>query len=313
MYGISLYTRLSIPKGFESHTSKFFALSDYTMKSQYSDLPEPVSHSDLPETTAQHITHDLDGLQLDQAEKIPWHTAYENSSHDEKQVAESQRAEVVEKSKSRRCGLAPWLFWSLICGGIAVVIIAAVAGGVVGSKDDSSDSKVFTAPTAGGALQGSTQSTTTASSLHTKATSASPSSTTQIFHAGDRTLYRDCPSSNDTVYTYGGASSPMLFRKWCGMACWNTQGVTAMVNEDTDSLDSCINLCASYNLVLDQTGLISNRSSAGRSVCSAVCWRWNPQDPDWPGHCFGYASLNVSGHFNVSEASNCDSAGWMNP
>lgn len=130
--------------------------------------------------------------------------------------------------------------------------------------------------------------------------------------ADTRELYRDCPSSDNIIYSYGGATSPMLFHKWCNKSCFNTQGWTAMINQDTSSLDDCIDLCAAYNLLLDQTTVIDSDSSANSSVCNAVCWRWNPEDQDWPGHCFGYMSLNVSGHWNISRDSECDSAGWIN-
>lgn len=270
------------------------------------DLPERVPYSDLPETASQHPPYE--GLQLRQSEKIPW--MWNREGHEEKEVVHGRSHVGDGAVKRRKCGLAPGLFWSLVAGTTILVIIAAVVGGVVGRK--SQDRRENADNTS---LQGALQSTgpSATSSTASPTSSSFPALETTILHTADgRTLYRDCPSSDDMVYTYGGVSNPMLFRKFCGRSCFNTQGTTAMINQDTDSLDDCIDLCASYNLLLNQTQIISNDTSAGKSVCSAVCWRWSPRNPDWPGHCFGYASVNVSGHFNVSEERQCDSAAWMN-
>lgn len=85
-----------------------------------------------------------------------------------------------------------------------------------------------------------------------------------------------------------------------------------MVNRNTSSLNDCINLCPAYNILLNKTDMISSQSSSNRSVRNTVCSHWNPRDPDWPGHCFGFTSLNVSGHWNISEAAECNSAGCVN-
>jgi hypothetical protein len=62
------------------------------------------------------------------------------------------------------------------------------------------------------------------------------------------TLLRDYPSSNHTVYSYGSATDPMLFRKYCGTLFYHDGVQNALsVNVAIDSLDNCIDLCASYN------------------------------------------------------------------
>jgi hypothetical protein len=314
--GHSSLVRGAVQMPIPSRRGKVFYFPGHSVRKHMADrqsayLPERVPYSDLPETTAAHYpAHE--GLQPEQAGKIPWMQSQGRWPHEEKEFAQAQahNASSSEREKSRKCGLAPWLFWTLLAAVIVVVVIAAVVGGVVGSQHGSGNDKSST-----GAAAAQSAGTRTQTSSHTSSaskTTTSPALSTHTLYVGDRPIYRDCPSSNDTVYTYGGSGAPMYFRKWCGLSCYNTQGWTAMINQDTDSLDDCIDLCASYNLLLNQTQIISNSSSAGHSVCNSVCWRWSPRDPDWPGHCFGFTAGNVSGHFNLSSEAICDSAGWMN-
>jgi hypothetical protein len=111
---------------------------------------------------------------------------------------------------------------------------------------------------------------------------------------------------NETVYSFGASGSELFFRRYCGHSLKNANGFDAIINVKTPSLESCINLCASYD-VSNQTQI----TSGDVRPCNAVCWR-NTFDTDWPGQCFGYQSRNVSGQFNLQVETQCDSAGWMN-
>ena len=212
----------------------------------YSDLPEPVPHSDLPETIARRPTW--------QVEKERWLPAHHGLSYEEKEALQNQQNSKSAQpkdgtSRRRRCGLVPCAFWTLIAAVVVVIVVAAVAGGIVGSQSQKNEKTASAGAAADdpppntntGNTPPSTKTGNTATSGSATPTSSSDISlTTQTLYSGSRTLYRDCPSSNNTVYSYGSSTSPMLFRKWCGMACWNINGWAAMVNQDTDSLDDCM-------------------------------------------------------------------------
>lgn len=188
----------------------------------------------------------------------------------------------------------------LLIGGIA----GGIAGGILGTKHTSSSLSPSTTGGSGSqsATSSNTPSTTKSSSLTT---------TTQVL-SPTQTLYRDCPSSNDTVYNALG-SSAYQFRKICNRSY--KQPPTNVVNVKAASLDECIDLCVAYN--------VSNKSaiaSGASPLCNSVCWRNNSGgkdgggDPNWPGQCFGSTTLNVtgSGGFQYNDESVCDSGAWIN-
>ena len=121
------------------------------------------------------------------------------------------------------------------------------------------------------------------------------------------TLYRDCPSSNDTIYPVRLGSSEQQYRKLCNTSFAATKADNEdFVNQYTTSLDDCIGLCAQWN-INDHTS-----TSGLAQTCGAVCWR-NSFDDDHPGSCFGYAISNSSaGSFRLNNESRCDSAAWIN-
>ncbi|KAJ3569943.1 hypothetical protein NPX13_g5906 [Xylaria arbuscula] len=153
----------------------------------------------------------------------------------------------------------------------------------------------------------STSPTPTSSTLTD--TNPTVSTTTVIFPSA--TLARDCPSSNQTTYSIAyGEDEPITFRKFCSAGFRHVLNFNHVVEEQTLSLNDCINACVSYD---DKN---KEAIAAGDSqICNAVCWRNNEQQggPDHiPGSCFGYAALNSSTGVIVVEKEYCDSALWIN-
>jgi hypothetical protein len=81
----------------------------------------------------------------------------------------------------------------------------------------------------------------------TPTTSDSTSSLTTTPVVGpSTTLLRDCPSSNDTLYTIN-PGAPMTFRKICGTTFLNAINGTNVVETTMSTLNDCINPCGTYN------------------------------------------------------------------
>ncbi|TVY93522.1 hypothetical protein LAWI1_G002987 [Lachnellula willkommii] len=241
----------------------------------------------------------------------------------------------------RVCGLTLGTFWTIAAVGIVVVIGAAVGGGVGGSLASKSSSvAASSSPGLGSLVHASTTSaasngqstdsttlsltssessvqasTTSAASSDQSTNSAIPSltspqvalTTTQII-GPSYTLLRDCPSSNNTLYGITLGPNTMNFRKVCGRTYPNILGASNenSVSQKAASLDSCINLCASYN-VQSASAIASGQSL----VCNAVCWRNSLDHDDYPGNCFGFTTQNSSSAFVVTDEANCDSAAWI--
>lgn len=210
----------------------------------------------------------------------------------------------------RICGLTPKLFWLSVVG-LIIVIGAAVGGGVGGSlsKQYSTDD----AATAAATEQDNSSSSEASSSLSPTSATPTPSSTsiqitTTEIVGPTQTLFRDCPSSNDTIYDAIG-SVQLQFRKLCSNSYVDFGD--AVVGEKANSLDDCIDMCAMHN--------INNRDkieAGGGDYCGTVCWR-NTFDTDFPGQCFGSAMAGnaTDGGFRVSKDPEviCDSGAWINP
>ncbi|KAJ4328959.1 hypothetical protein N0V84_000530 [Fusarium piperis] len=139
----------------------------------------------------------------------------------------------------RICGLPPKRFWIVV---VAVVLITgAVIGGAVGGTQASKSKSNDDAP--------SSAATTEADQATTDSTTTSPTSTTVSLSTSTligptQTLYRDCPSSNDTIYEAIG-SSHYKFRKRCNVGFAGSPN--NVVNMPATSLDDCIDKCATYN------------------------------------------------------------------
>ncbi|TAQ91091.1 hypothetical protein B7494_g675 [Chlorociboria aeruginascens] len=215
------------------------------------------------------------------------------------------------------CGVKRRIF--LIALAIAVVILMAATlggclGGVLSKKEsgsggsgDPSQAVTFspsqallptTSPT--------TSSSTTATSSLTTSLDAAQTLTGTSPDGISEILYRDCPSSNNTLLPITTAHNPQtfLFRKICGRHIVGIQPLTNYVNQFSTSLDVCITACGVYN---------SGASASNAQLCTGVCWRNGFLDDDHPGVCFGYAvAANTSeGGFPMDYGATgqiCDSA-----
>lgn len=224
------------------------------------------------------------------------------------------------------CGLRKRTFWILV--GVALIVVAAAVGGGVGgalasrsssnatSSSSSNDNAAETTQSSGqSSAQPSTSPTPTSSTPPASSTPAI--STTTIVgptNSPEPTLLRDCPSSNNTLYTVTYGSRSYQFRKLCNDAYLNINGVAAPVQGVFSTLDECIDKCAIYNRN-NATAIAAGRDP----LCNSVCWR-NTFDGrnDWEGgHCFGFTTGNttVAGEtrFRVTGTGDiCDSAALIN-
>jgi hypothetical protein len=274
------------------------------MEAPYSDLQvAPVQHSDysglqLPDYSGlQHYKPKTNGADLpDPEQKAPPETSF---------------------PKRIICGLAARNFWILALI-IAIIVIGAAVGGGVGGSLASKRSKTAsslassssTAPVQSGSTSASPATASPTSTSHSTgpitSTTNTPSLTTTEVPEPTTTLLRDCPSSNNTLYSVD-IGSVMTFRKICNLSYQNSLNTFAVVDAPTSSLDDCINLCAAYN-VQNKTEIAAGESN----VCNAVCWRNTFVNDDFPGQCFGYTTQNSSNAFIVNPEAKCDSAAWIN-
>ncbi len=205
---------------------------------------------------------------------------------------------VTPPTPRRICGLSRKRFW-VVLGSLAIVLVVAGAvGGAVGgtqaakSKDDKQNA----------AQQGSPRASTGPPATSESSTPVS-SPTTSTIIGPEQTLYRDCPSSNNTIYNAVGSVN-FQFRKICGRGY--KQPFANVINEKAASLDDCINLCATFNL-----NKKSDIADGKTTPCTSVCWR-NRFDNDWPGQCFGSVTYNSSSGFEYRNEDYCDSGAWIN-
>lgn len=188
---------------------------------QYSDLPQVVPVTDQFPERVHPLSATLTG--------------------DTKTDQQPDYSNKAPGSGKRICGLAARTFWIVSAIAAVVLVAAAVGGGVAGAlalRSNNNNNKSSISTTAPKA---------SASSKHTvKPTTSEPSSVTSTKVVGPtKTLFRDCPSSNDTLYSVSLDSKDYVFRKYCGtVIIGNGDDV---VNKPVTSLNACINLCAGYN------------------------------------------------------------------
>lgn len=218
------------------------------------------------------------------------------------------------------CGLRKRTFWILIV--VAIVVVAAAVGGGIGGalavrsadkKESSPEAAgVSPAPTAVSSSASNPAASSSASVPRSSSLSATPTTSqgtisTTTLVGPTSTIFRDCPSSNDTVFesSFGGAK----WRKACGVSFNKDPDFNKdLVAVPVASLDECINLCAAQNV-----------KSGSTQKCSAVCWR-NTFDKvnDWPGGmCFGFTTKNVTANgqtslnFALPAEARCDGAAMI--
>ncbi len=188
---------------------------------------------------------------------------------------------------------------------LLVIIGAAVGGGVGGSlasknnkKKTNDNIKLTPTPTA------------------SPSTREAPSITTTSIVGPSATLLRDCDSSNNTVYATTFGSSTSLWRKMCSNAYTNANGFDSVVAQQFNTLNDCINLCATYNFA-NKTAI----QSGNNRICNSVCWRneIGGSNDAAPGMCFGFTIQNITSNgqtqfkINSPAETRCDSAALMNP
>lgn len=174
----------------------------------------------------------------------------------------------------------------------------------------------------------------TMSSTPTPTTTQSTTVSTTSIVGPSTTLYRDCPSSDNTLHDITLGDKTYTFRKFCNTVLL-TIGDNSLVNQATTDLNTCINKCALYNhqnaseiatgdpawyvpllLPLPSFPLSQPaRHLADIALCcisNTVCW-WNNVDVQLPGQCWGFVTQNSSaGEFQFEQQVICDSAGWIN-
>lgn len=206
----------------------------------------------------------------------------------------------------RVCGLSRKRFWIVLSITALVIIIAAAVGGGVGGtlvakSEDGKKSEVQEGDSRASISRPVTSASST-SALVTSALVVTPTTSTII--GPEQTLYRDCPSSNNTIYNAIGSVN-FQFRKICGRSY--KQPFASVINEKAASLDDCIDLCATFNLK-NKSDIADGKSTP----CTSVCWR-NRFDNDWPGQCFGSVTYNSTSGFEYRDEDYCDSGAWINP
>lgn len=230
---------------------------------------------------------------------------------------ESDKAGAAALPSGRRiCGLSRKAFVILVAAAIIIIAAAALGGGLgsgLSAKNNTTASPQQTTAFSALSTSSSAPGTSTVSSNLDSIVTAVSSSPDSIVTAevgtvsgSSVTLYRDCPSSNNSLYSIQYSSTTYEFRKLCNMQFVNANQPNNRVGQPASSLNDCVNLCASWN---------ENNVTKGNAdqVCSAVCWRYGFLDDDMPGQCFGYTTTNVSsGVFNVRTDAICDSAVWIN-
>lgn len=167
-----------------------------------------------------------------------------------------------ESSKKRICGLASRTFWILLAVTLVVILGAAIGIGVgVGvsisnrsqsaegssAADTSPTTTTTTTPTSPGVASTTAGSLSSSTSQTPTTTSAESTSVTTTEVVGpSSTLFRDCPSSDETMHEVTYGNDTYMFRKFCNTVLL-TNGVLDVGATIKGDLDSCINECARHN------------------------------------------------------------------
>ncbi|OAA77729.1 hypothetical protein LEL_04552 [Akanthomyces lecanii RCEF 1005] len=247
-----------------------------------------------------------------QEEKIVTQVTTDSRNQNSRLVADS-------KPPSRRavcslCGVSFTRTRVIILVIVLLVIVGGIVAGVVAgvvvsrnshTRESSSPGNDVSSSSPGISSSSSNQSSSTSSTTPTPSTQESVTLVTSTESVSPtQTLYRDCPSSNNTIYNAVGSSS-YQFRKICGRSF--KQPPVNVVNQAVASLNDCIDLCAAYN-VNNKTEIAAGKSSP----CNSVCWRNSATDPDFPGQCFGSTIFNSTAGFQTRDEVICDSGAWIN-
>jgi hypothetical protein len=238
-------------------------------------------------------------LEAGNAEKHAYYAPEHYNSDDTQKVAyssdDSHKILVHEQDRPRTiCGLRKRTFYIIVIAAL-VVIVAAIGGGVGGALASKSSNAGGTTPVSA-SISTSASTSTPASTLSTNPTRTATPTPTEIISTTtivgpSATLLRDCPSSNNTLYTVTSNGKTQRFRKTCDATYANAFGGDAMVVRPFASLNQCITECAAFN----QRNATEIQQGTSRR-CNAVCWRNDVTKRDvWPGgQCFGYTTRNTT-------------------
>lgn len=185
-------------------------------------------------------------------------------------------ATATESPRKRICGLSVRMFWIALSVAAVVIVGGAVGGGVAASRISAraqSESTSTSSTTSPASLTSSTSLATSTTSLDTStvsseiatqsATPTTPQTTASITTSSivgqSQTLYRDCPSSDGTVYDVTLGDDTYMFRKYCNIVLVSL-GYDNVVTGTTTDLKACIDKCAIYNY--QNPGGISSNGTA---------------------------------------------------
>lgn len=291
--------------------------------SPYSDAPEVVQHYDPPQVVPD--TGQTPEV-FDRSDEL---STYIDGPHYIETASPEPGKSAAYGEREKRdlvCGLRPQIFWPLAIGAI-LLIGAGVRGGVGGvlssrqatsswtaispSESTATTASPSTSPTTSltiTANSSSLQSTTTTTATGTQSTSSSGTKTA-IYGPSGSVIYRDCPTSDNTLYT-SSEEPPWQWRKFCDNTTFTSANVGVQsVNTFAVDLDTCIDMCVKSNV--DGASTIA---AGEQQTCNAMCWRNGVENDDYPGQCFGFTTANstTTGEFQFRDDWKCDSAGWIN-
>ena len=166
-----------------------------------------------------------------------------------------------------------------------IVILAGVRGGIGGSlanRDKVNTDISLTAqssPSSSLASSATGASSSTGIALPTSALQPPRSTITMV--GPTATLLRECPSSNDTIYTVRLGSLEQQCRKLCSAAFLAIKSDSGnFIKQFTLSLDDCIGLCVQWN------GNGYRSTSGLTQTCGMARWR-NSLNDGSAGTCYG--------------------------
>lgn len=230
---------------------------------------------------------------------------FELPSQDElPQTPEKELCEPVRPR--RRIGrLSNRAFWIIIYLAVVIIIAAALGGGI--GEGLARHNSAASAAQSQSQPSSSNSGVSTITSVATTTTSTPPLSITEEI-GPSVTLFRDCPSSDNTLRSLSLGNTTYEFRKLCTIQITNSDPYMNVINQGTVNLDDCINLCAAWNAY-------NATSGTGIPQCETVCWRNGfGSNDDHPGVCFGFQTTNTTqGTFDIAQGyTDCDSAVWIN-
>jgi hypothetical protein len=181
----------------------------------------------------------------------------ESQHLDAQHPGEHHSEEGHRKANARKhvCGLTAGLFWIVLIV-ITVVIVGAAVGVGVGVslarrsqsvESSPASSNPSNPPASTSPITTSLSSIATSSFTHTTTTLQSTPVTTTPIVGPSSTLYRDCPSSENTIHDITLGSKTYMFRKFCNTVLVTISNGNNLVNQATTDLNTCINKCALYN------------------------------------------------------------------